>query len=208
MPWCDSRNTCDFVDGGAVSCLLSARTSFSPLSLDSSAGEKVYFFCYEETVEHVQKKKEVLQPPKADKAGFSIIGYFEIVLLHVNLKSTYAMAEGVPVECTGFPLSQTQRPNDKLAKDHRNTKSVWISQVFLLKLQTSCKCSCLAIERHFVSCRSSKIAVVYLSPTTCLMTNQWHVYFFIIFHQPLSSDSFICLFHQPLSSAIFPCSSL
>ena len=34
--------TCDFVDGGAVGWLLSARTSFSPLSLDSSAGEKVY----------------------------------------------------------------------------------------------------------------------------------------------------------------------
>ena len=38
--------TCDFVDGGAVSWLLSSkrllRTSFSPLSLDSSAGEKVY----------------------------------------------------------------------------------------------------------------------------------------------------------------------
>ena len=35
--------TYDFVDGGAVGCLLSARTSFSPLSLDSSAGEKVHF---------------------------------------------------------------------------------------------------------------------------------------------------------------------
>ena len=35
---------CDFVDGGAVGWLLSARTSFSPLSLDSSAGEKVYVF--------------------------------------------------------------------------------------------------------------------------------------------------------------------
>ena len=34
--------TCDFVDGGAVGWLLLARTSFSPLSLDSSAGEKVY----------------------------------------------------------------------------------------------------------------------------------------------------------------------
>ena len=37
--------TCDFVDGGAVGCLLSARSSFSPLSLDSSAGEKVYISC-------------------------------------------------------------------------------------------------------------------------------------------------------------------
>ena len=34
---------CDFVDGGAVGCLLSARTSFSSLSLDSSADEPVYF---------------------------------------------------------------------------------------------------------------------------------------------------------------------
>ena len=37
--------TCDFVDGGAVGWLLSARTSFSPFSLDSSAGEKVYLYC-------------------------------------------------------------------------------------------------------------------------------------------------------------------
>ena len=41
--------TCDFVDGGAVGCLLSARTSFSPLSLDSSAGEKVYLIFAETT---------------------------------------------------------------------------------------------------------------------------------------------------------------
>ena len=35
---------CHCIAGNAVGWLLSARTSFSPLSLDSSAGEKVYFF--------------------------------------------------------------------------------------------------------------------------------------------------------------------
>ena len=38
--------TCDFVDGGAAGWLLSTRTSFSTLSLDSSAGEKVYFYIF------------------------------------------------------------------------------------------------------------------------------------------------------------------
>ena len=45
-----------FVDCGAVGCRQFARTSFSPLSLDSLAGKKVYFEYCEQVYKHYSSK--------------------------------------------------------------------------------------------------------------------------------------------------------